>query len=303
MSKIYSNQKKANANNDSTLYIVKEEKPLPLLEYLLNTTGTSRSKLKATLQGRGIKVNGKVVTQFNHELHTNDRIAVSRHKKEEMFRSRYVKVVYEDRWLVVVEKNVGILSMAAGHSSLNVKTVLDDYFNKTRQHCNAHVVHRLDRDTSGLMIYAKDMETEKILEHDWHRIVYDRRYVAVVSGEMEDDEGTVANWLKDNKQYITFSSPVDNGGKYAITHFRVLNRTTEHSLVEYMLETGRKNQIRVHSADMGHPVCGDTKYGNGDDPINRLCLHAYVLCFTHPVTGECMEFATDIPSTFLSLFK
>lgn len=303
MSKIYSNQKKANANNDSTVYIVKEAKPLPLLEYLLKTTGTSRSKLKATLQGRGIKVNGKVVTQFNHELHTNDRIAVSRHKKEEMFRSRYVKVVYEDRWLVVVEKNVGILSMAAGHSSLNVKTVLDDYFNKTRQHCNAHVVHRLDRDTSGLMIYAKDMETEKILEHDWHRIVYDRRYVAVVSGEMEDDEGTVANWLKDNKQYITFSSPVDNGGKYAITHFRVLNRTTEHSLVEYMLETGRKNQIRVHSADMGHPVCGDTKYGNGDDPINRLCLHAYVLCFTHPVTGECMEFATDIPSTFLSLFK
>lgn len=303
MSKIYSNQKKANTNNDSTVYIVKEEKPMPLLEYLLKTTGTSRSKLKATLQGRGIKVNGKVVTQFNHELHTNDRIAVSRHKKEEMFRSRYVKVVYEDRWLVVVEKNVGILSMAAGHSSLNVKAVLDDYFNKTRQHCNAHVVHRLDRDTSGLMIYAKDMETEKILEHDWHRIVYDRRYVAVVSGEMEDDEGTIANWLKDNKSYITFSSPVDNGGKYAITHFRVLNRTTEHSLVEYMLETGRKNQIRVHSADMGHPVCGDTKYGNGDDPVNRLCLHAYMLCFTHPITGERMEFATDIPSTFLSLFK
>lgn len=303
MSKIYSNQKKANTNNDSTVYIVKEEQPMPLLEYLLKTTGTSRSKLKATLQGRGIKVNGKVVTQFNHELHTNDRIAVSRHKKEEMFRSRYVKVVYEDRWLVVVEKNVGILSMAAGHSSLNVKAVLDDYFNKTRQHCNAHVVHRLDRDTSGLMIYAKDMETEKILEHDWHRIVYDRRYVAVVSGEMEDDEGTIANWLKDNKSYITFSSPVDNGGKYAITHFRVLNRTTEHSLVEYMLETGRKNQIRVHSADMGHPVCGDTKYGNGDDPVNRLCLHAYMLCFTHPITGERMEFATDIPSTFLSLFK
>lgn len=303
MSKIYSNQKKASTNNDSTVYIVKEEKPMPLLEYLLKTTGTSRSKLKATLQGRGIKVNGKVVTQFNHELHTNDRIAVSRHKKEEMFRSRYVKVVYEDRWLVVVEKNVGILSMAAGHSSLNVKAVLDDYFNKTRQHCNAHVVHRLDRDTSGLMIYAKDMETEKILERDWHRIVYDRRYVAVVSGEMEDDEGTIANWLKDNKSYITFSSPVDNGGKYAITHFRVLNRTTEHSLVEYMLETGRKNQIRVHSADMGHPVCGDTKYGNGDDPVNRLCLHAYMLCFTHPITGERMEFATDIPSTFLSLFK
>ena len=165
------------------------------------------------------------------------------------------------------------------------------------------MVHRLDRDTSGLMVYAKDMETEQILEHNWHEIVYDRRYVAVVSGEMEQDEGTIRNWLKDNKAYVTFSSPVDNGGKLAITHFHVLDRTTEHSLVEYRLETGRKNQIRVHSADMGHPVCGDTKYGNGDDPMHRLCLHAWLLCFTHPVTGEPMEFETPIPVAFRQVFK
>lgn len=193
--------------------------------------------------------------------------------------------------------------MAAGHSSLNVKSVLDDYFRKSRQRCTAHVVHRLDRDTSGLMVYAKDMETEQRLEHDWHNLVYDRRYVAVVSGEMEDDEGTISNWLKDNKAYITYSSPFDNGGKYAVTHFHVLDRTTEHSLVEYKLETGRKNQIRVHSADMGHPVCGDVKYGNGDAPIHRLCLHAYLLCFTHPMTGEKMEFETMIPADFRKLFK
>ena len=102
--------------------------------------------------------------------------------------------------------------MAAGHSSLNVKTVLDSYFKTSRQKCTAHVVHRLDRDTSGLMIYAKDMQTEQILEHEWHDIVYDRRYVAVVSGEMEDDYGTMTSWLKDNKAYITYSSPYDNGG-------------------------------------------------------------------------------------------
>ena len=153
------------------------------------------------------------------------------------------------------------------------------------------------------MVYAKDMQTEQILEHEWHDIVYDRRYVAVVSGEMEEDEGTIANWLKDNRNYVTFSSPVDNGGKYAVTHFHVLDRTTEHSLVEYRLETGRKNQIRVHSADMGHPVCGDVKYGNGDNPIGRLCLHAYVLCFYHPVTHERMEFETLIPTSFRKLFK
>ena len=274
-----------------------------LLQFLLDNAHGSRNKLKDTLKGRGVKVNGKVTTQFDYPLKPGMTVTVSKSKRNEMFKSRYVKIVYEDRWLVVVEKNIGILSMAAGHSSLNVKSVLDDYFHKSRQKCRAHVVHRLDRDTSGLMIYAKDMETEQILEHNWHDIVYDRRYVAVVSGEMEDDEGTIANWLKDNKAYITYSSPVDNGGKYAVTHYHVLNRTTEHTLVEYKLETGRKNQIRVHSADMGHPVCGDIKYGNGDDPLHRLCLHAYMLCFTHPVTGERMDFSTPIPTVLRSLFK
>lgn len=290
-------------NADYLYFTVTEEKPL--LEFLLaNVNNESRTKIKATLRGRGIKVDGKTVTQFDFPLQPGMKVAVSKRKRDDLLlKSRYVKLVYEDRYLVVVEKNIGILSMAAGHSSLNVKSVLDDYFRKSRQRCTAHVVHRLDRDTSGLMVYAKDMETEQILEHNWHDIVYDRRYVAVVSGEVEDEGGTIANWLKDNKAYITYSSPVDNGGKYAVTHFHTLARTTEHSLVEYRLETGRKNQIRVHSADMGHPVCGDIKYGNGDGPLHRLCLHAYVLCFYHPVTRERMEFETPIPPAFKSLFK
>ena len=291
-----------NTKGDYKYFEVTEE--MPLLEYLLATVGESRSKVKATLQGRGIKVNGKCVTQFDFLLKPGMKVAVSQTKRNQAaFKSRYVKIVYEDRWIVVVEKNVGILSMAAGHSSLNVQTVLDDYFHKSRQKCRAHVVHRLDRDTSGLMVYAKDMETEQILEHNWHDIVYDRRYVAVVSGEMEQDNGTIANWLKDNKAYVTYSSPVDNGGKYAVTHFFTLDRTTDYSLVEYKLETGRKNQIRVHSADMGHPVCGDVKYGDGNDPLHRLCLHAFLLCFTHPVTHERMEFETPIPTQFRQLFK
>ena len=291
-----------NRPGDYKHLVVKE--PKPLLEFLLANLSESRTKVKATLQGRGIKVDGKCVTQFDFLLQPGMKVAVSQSKRNQSaFKSRYVKMVYEDRWLVVVEKNVGILSMAAGHSSLNVKSVLDDYFSKSRQKCRAHVVHRLDRDTSGLMVYAKDMETEQIFEHNWHDIVYDRRYVAIVSGEMMDNGGTIANWLKDNKAYITYSSPVDNGGKYAVTHFHVLDRTTEHSLVEYRLETGRKNQIRVHSADMGHPVCGDVKYGNGDDPLHRLCLHAYMLCFTHPITHERMEFQTQIPTAFKQVMK
>lgn len=276
-----------------------------LLDWLLkNLKGESRTKIKATLQGHGIRVNGKERTQFDYPLAPGDRISVSLTKKNrDQFKSRYLKIVYEDRHLIVIEKQVGILSMAAGHSSLNVKAVLDDYFRQTRQRCTAHVVHRLDRDTSGLLVYAKDKETELAMESDWHQVVYDRRYVAVVSGEMEQDEGTVASWLKDNKAYITYSSDTDNGGKYAVTHYHVLRRTTDYSLVEYRLETGRKNQIRVHSADLGHPVCGDIKYGDGDDPCGRLCLHAYILCFYHPVTHERMEFETSIPPAFLHLFK
>ena len=284
------------------VYTVEED--AQLLDWLIaNLKGLSRNKVKDTLHGRGIKVNGMIVTQFDYPLTRGMKISVSKSKKNDTFKSRYVNLVYEDPYLVVIEKKPGILSMAAGHKSLNVKTVLDDYFRQTKQRCTAHVVHRLDRDTSGLMVYAKDMQTEQTLEHEWHNIVYDRRYVAVVSGEMEEDEGTIANWLKDNKAYVTYSSPVDNGGKYAVTHFHVLDRTTEHSLVEYKLETGRKNQIRVHSADMNHPVCGDVKYGNGDDPIHRLCLHAYMLHFFHPVTRARMEFETPIPSQFRMLFK
>ena len=293
-----------NTNSQGEYEHLEVHEEQPLLEFLLSHVKQSRTKIKQTLQGQGIRVNGKTVTQFDFPLKPGMKVAVSRTKRNQQpFRSRYVKIVYEDRWLIVVEKQPGILSMAAGHSSLNVKSVLDDYFKKSHQNCTAHVVHRLDRDTSGLMVYAKDMDTEQILEHNWHQIVYDRRYVAVLSGEMEENEGTIQNWLKDNKAYITYSSPVYNGGKLAITHFYTLARTTEHSLVEFRLETGRKNQIRVHAADMGHPVCGDPKYGNGDNPIDRLCLHAFLLCFYHPVTRQQMEFETVIPASFKHLFK
>lgn len=290
-----------NREGDYEHYVV--DVAQPLLAWLLEHVGQSRSKVKATLQGQGVKVDGKTVTQFDFPLQPGMKVAVSKTKRNQMgFKSRYVRIVYEDRWIVVIEKMPGILSMAAGHSTLNVKSVLDDYFRRSRQKCRAHVVHRLDRDTSGLMVYAKDMETEQVLEHAWHDIVYDRRYVAVCSGEMEEDEGTIRNWLKDNKAYVTYSSPVDNGGKLAVTHFHVLRRTTEHTLVEFKLETGRKNQIRVHASDMGHPVCGDPKYGDGNDPLHRLCLHAWLLCFIHPVTNEQMEFETPIPVAFRKLF-
>lgn len=283
--------------NRYTGFTVKE--PTQLLDFIEHAlSGISRNRAKAILTGGGVRVDHKNVKQFDLELKPGQKVEISKKKPKAELHSKFVKVVYEDAQIIVIEKAVGILSMASAQHSFCVKKVLDDYFHRTHQKCTAHVVHRLDRDTSGLLVYAKTLEAEQILEHNWRDIVTDRRYLALVSGRMEKNSGVVESWLKDNKAYITYSSPVDNGGKYALTHYRVLKADDEHSLVELKLETGRKNQIRVHMQDLGHPVCGDTKYGNGDDPIGRLALHAFRLNFYHPITGEPLHFETGVPKSF-----
>lgn len=260
--------------------------------------GVSHNRAKAILTGGGVRVDHKNTRQFDLELHPGQLVEISKRKPKGELQSKFVKIVYEDPQIIVIEKAPGILSMASSHHSFCVKQVLDDYFHRTHQKCNAHVVHRLDRDTSGLLVYAKTLEAEQILEHNWRDIVTDRRYLALVSGELPQKQGSVESWLKDNKAYFTYSSPTDNGGKHALTHYRVLKTNGRHSLVELKLETGRKNQIRVHMQDLGHPVCGDTKYGNGDDPIGRLALHAFRLNFYHPITGEPLKFETPVPKGF-----
>lgn len=285
-----------------TTFKVKEA--TTLMEFIMKSlNGISRSKAKATLSGGGVRVNHKNITQFDYPLRPGMVVEISKRKNTTKLESKFIKLVYEDRFLCVIEKNIGILSMATDHHMFCVKTILDDYFRKSRQNCTAHVVHRLDRDTSGLLVYAKTIEAEQILENNWRDIVTDRRYVALASGKMEQDSGTVSSWLKDNKAYFTYSSPVDNGGKFAITHFRTLRKNDNYSLVELKLETGRKNQIRVHLQDLHHPVCGDIKYGNGDDPCGRLCLHAFRLDFYHPITNEHMHFETAMPKAFMKVFK
>lgn len=286
----------------SAVYIVKE--PMELLPFIMKMlAGVSRTRAKAILSGGGVRVDHSRETRHDFPLRRGQHVEICTRKKGVELKNRFVRLVYEDRHLVVIEKNVGILSMATSHHAFCVKTVLDNYFHQAHQKCTAHVVHRLDRDTSGLMIYAKTLSAEQTLEHNWHEIVTDRRYVALVAGRLEQEEGCVESWLKDNKAYFTYSSPVDNGGKYAVTRYRLLRATDDFSLVELRLETGRKNQIRVHMQDLGHPVCGDVKYGNGVNPLGRLALHAYRLHFHHPVTGELLRFETPVPPQFLRVFS
>ena len=273
-----------------------------LMEFLLKQMGISRNRAKDLLSGRAVTVDRKLTTQYNTPLSPGQLVRVSRHRQSTMLVSKYIKIVYEDKDLVVIEKNSGILSMAATAKQYSIKNILDEYFAKRHFKCTAHVVHRLDRDTSGLMMYAKNIETARALEDNWKETVYDRRYVAVLCGNMPQEGGTESSYLKDNKAYVTYSSATDNGGKLAVTHYRRIRSNDNFTLAEMKLETGRKNQIRVHMADIGFPIAGDKKYGNATDPLGRLCLHAYRLNFTHPVTGEDMQFETPIPKEFLKLF-
>lgn len=281
-----------------------QEAGTPLLAYIMKClNGISRTKAKAVLSGGGVRVEGQNTTQHDLLLEAGQRVEISKSKPRAVLRNRYVRLVYEDRHLLVIDKAAGILSMPTPHHTFSVKAVLDDYLQKSHRKCTAHVAHRLDRDTSGLMVYAKTMEAERILEEHWHEIVSDRRYVAVVSGRMEQRSGTVESWLKETKAFFTYSSHEPGDGKYALTHFKLLRRDNAHSMVELRLETGRKNQIRVHMQDLGHPVCGDPKYGGADDnPCRRLALHAFRLHFRHPITGEPLRFDTPTPQAFKDVF-
>ncbi len=164
-------------------------------------------------------------------------------------------------------------------------------------------VHRLDREASGLMLYAKTSEVQKRLQDAWQEAVIERGYVAVVEGRMARDEGTVTSWLKQNKNFVMYSSRTAGDGQKAVTRYRVLKRSPEYTLVEVHLETGRKNQIRVAMQDLGNSIVGDAKYGSTRNPLRRLALHARVLAFTHPVTRSLLRFETPVPPDFLRLFE
>ena len=283
-----------------TIYNVTE--PAELMDFLMaKMAGISRNKVKSMLTNRVILVDNVITTQYNFALKPGMKVQISKAKHNREFKNPMLKLVYEDAYIIVVEKKEGLLSVATEHQKeRTAQHILSEYVKRSHRNNRIFVVHRLDRETSGLMMYAKDEKTMNTLRDNWHDIVKDRRYVTIVSGDMERDAGSVESWLTDRKLYVS-SSPTDDGGKYALTHYKTIKRANGYSLIELKLETGRKNQIRVHMSDLGHPVVGDERYGSECNPLGRLALHAFKLCFYHPVTGQLMEFETPYPAAFKSL--
>lgn len=275
-----------------------------LLQFLMEQMAdSSRTKVKGLL-AHNVFVDGKRVSRFDFPLQPGMVVKVSKKDYKDRVTPRDLEIVYEDDFLLVVNKHEGLLSYSKKPSDRTVITVLNRYLYMSRQKCNAHIVHRLDRDTSGLMIVSKTKQVSQRFESDWKGFVTDRAYVAVCWGRMNAKEGTIRSWLTDGT-YCVLSSPVDNGGKLAVTHYRTVAVSRRYSLLELKLDTGRRNQIRVHLREEKHPVVHDPMYGYKEDasPIDRLALHAFRICFTHPVTGKKLRFETPYPSSFLKLME
>ncbi|MGZ9583507.1 RluA family pseudouridine synthase [Paenibacillus marinisediminis] len=283
------------------VYTVNE--PSELLSFLLNTiTNRGRNSIKSLLSHGQVLVNDRVETAYNYPLQPGQSVTIRKERAADIPVMSGLRILHEDDDLIVIHKDAGLLSISgAQDEELTAYRQLMTHVRLADPKNRIFVVHRLDRDTSGVMMFAKSEHVQQQLQNSWKEFVQKRLYVALVEGAVKKTEGTISSWLKETKTLKMYSSPFPNDGQHAVTHFKLLESSRFYSLLEVELETGRKNQIRVHMSDIGHPIVGDKKYGSKSKPIGRMGLHARVLTFTHPTTGKLMHFETEIPKKFTNL--
>lgn len=274
-----------------------------LLDFLFaSMPQRKRTNVKELLRHNQVKVNDEVITQFDAPLTAADTVYVNLTREFPRFYNRRLKIVYEDDDIIVVNKGYGLLSM--GNDKVKDGTaysILKEYVKWVDPRQKIFIVHRLDRDTSGLMMFAKNVQAKEAMQHNWNNMVLNRTYVAVVEGNVENDEGTIRTYLAENSKYEVYVTENPEEGQLAVTRYKVLRRKNGYTLIEFELDTGRKNQIRVHTKHIGHPIAGDRRYGAKSSPIHRLALHARTLRFAHPATRREMDFSTPIPASFLKM--
>lgn len=281
------------------------EAPAPLLEFLYAAMPErKKTAVKSLLKYGHVMVGGEAVRQFDHPLTPGMTVLVNFTRPFVVFYNRRVKLVYEDDDIIVINKGYGLLSM--GNDKIKDGTaysIIREYIKTKDPRNKLFIVHRLDQHTSGLMVFAKSIEAKEALQHNWNNMVLRRQYVCVVEGKVLQPQGEVRGLLAENSQHIVYVTDDPKIGKPALTRYSVVKSANGYTLLEVELETGRKNQIRVHMKELGHPIVGDRKYGAKTSPINRLALHAMTLRFVHPITKKLMDFSTPIPNSFQSMVK
>ncbi len=290
-----------NKHGNDAFIIDREDSLLAFL--LANSPERSRKLVKAVLGAGQVWVNGRPVTQFDHPLLPGQRVEVCWQQAVAPTAAPGLKIIHEDEELIVIDKPSGLLTVATDKEKRKTAyALLSDYLKARDPKNKIFIIHRLDRETSGLLMFAKNETIKRQIQETWEATIAERTYVAVVEGQVEPPAGIVTSWLTESKAFIVYSSQNPKLGKKSVTHYKKILESPEYSLIKLSLETGRKHQIRVHMQDIGHPVIGDVKYGASANPIRRMGLHAQVLAFTHPATGKLWRFETPIPEKFLRLF-
>ena len=299
----HTNKRKENRPDNIKSWTVKEDGSILEVAASILKDHTP-TKLKSMLRHNQFAVNSMPTSRYDAELHAGDVFSVNFDQSFQVFKNPRVELVYEDEHILVINKGYGLLSMGTDTKKDGTAySIMREYVKYHNPHAKVFIVHRLDRDTSGLMMLAKTMEAKDVMQHNWNNMVLNRKYVCVVEGEVQEKEGKVKSYLAENSQFEVYSTDDPKKGQLAITRYKCIKTTKSFSLLEVELDTGRKNQIRVHMKDLGHPITGDRKYGAGHSPINRLALHAQTLRFVHPITRKEMNFSTTIPMRFRSLVK
>lgn len=287
-------------------FAVKEE--AKLIDFLFGAlAGYKKNKVRNYLKFGAVSVNGTVSKKRDHRLRKGDKVSVQTNRREILAASRRYpfKILHEDDDLIVIEKPAGLLSIATDEES-NEPTAyreLTEYV-KLRdklERARVFIVHRIDRDTSGVLVFAKRGEIKEKLQSDWRNV--EKRYLAVLEGVPKKESGIIKSNLDESKFRSVYSGPRTDNSRLAVTRYKVIQKNDNYSLVEIILDTGRKHQIRVHMADMKCPIAGDSRYGAKTDPAKRLALHAGYLSFKHPATGEKMVFETPLPDVLKNIMK
>ena len=278
-------------------------KDTELLEFLLATLkDQSRNSVKSLLSNHRVSVDGAPISQFNFKLYKGDVIIKTKNPIRRKTRSN-LPIIYENDEIIVINKPSGLLSIASDkEKGSTAYRMLTEYVQQKDKHNRIFVVHRLDEDTSGVLMVAKNPKIQQALQDNWNDLVKSRGYYAIVDGVLEEKTGTIKSYLKKNSQNMMYSSKKAGDGQFSVTHYKVIDETSNYSLLDVHIDSGRKNQIRVHLGDIGHNVIGDDKYGKPSNPIKRLGLHAYELELVHPLTGKTMRFVAPIPKEFNQLF-
>lgn len=284
--------------------ILNPDKECQLLDFLFEAMpDKSRTTVKSYLTKRRVQVNDLTTTQYNFPLRKGDRVTIGSGRVAPAPKSQQLRIVYEDADIIVIDKRNGLLSIGTDKEQKRTAYyILSDYVKEQHPDNKIFVVHRLDRETSGLMMFAKSEKIQEQMQRGWHKLVLDRRYVAVIEGALPHAEGVIdAPLTQDRNHKMWVTRPGE--GEDATTYYTTLRRGKEYSLVDLRLVTGKKNQIRAHLEWKGTPIAGDKKYHAKTNPAGRVCLHAYKLSITHPTTGQELHFDTRIPKLFEECVK